>query len=236
MADHQIVSSEEWLQKRRALLEKEKEFTRLRDEMSRQIRELPWERVEKDYVFDGPDGSESLSDLFDGRSQLLVYHFMFGPDATEGCPACSLVADHYDPLATHLEQRDVTLVTISRAPLAKLQAYQERMGWTFKWVSSQGSDFNFDYRVSFQPEDVESRNIEYNYGKGNAFQMSDLQGLSVFAKNESGEVFHTYSTYARGLDTYLGVYRFLDIVPKGRDEGELPFSMSWVQRHDCYQG
>jgi predicted dithiol-disulfide oxidoreductase (DUF899 family) len=235
MTGHRIVSSEEWLEARKELLEKEKEFSRLRDEMGQQIRDLPWERVGKEYVFDGPDGKESLSDLFAGRSQLLVYHFMFGPDDSEGCPACSLVADHYEPTIIHLKQRDVTLVTVSRAPLDKLQAYRKRMGWSFKWVSSQDNDFNWDYHVSFKPQDVEKNNIYYNYSKGNAFQMSELQGLSVFFKDEDGAVFHTYSTYARGLDTFLGVYRFLDIVPKGRDEAELPFSMAWVRRHDGYE-
>lgn len=235
MTKHRIVSSGEWLEARKELLRKEKEFTRLRDELSQQIRDLPWEKVEKTYTFQTPDGERSLADLFEGRSQLLVYHFMFGPGATEGCPACSLLADHYDPLVPHLNQRDVTFVTISRGPLQSLEAYKQRMGWTFEWVSSEPCDFNRDYHVSSDPNETEAENLEYNYSQENSFQMPDLPGLSVFARDEEGGVYHTYSTYARGLDTFLGVYRFLDVVPKGRDEEGLPFSMAWVRRHDTYE-
>ena len=235
MVEPRIVSHEEWLEARTELLKKEKEFSRLRDQIAQQIRDLPWEQVDKQYVFDCPDGKESLADLFAGRSQLLVYHFMFGPNNAEGCPSCSLMADHYDPIVIHLNQRDVTFVTVSRAPLDKLQAYRKRMGWHFKWVSSYNNDFNWDYHVSFKPEALEKKDIDYNYTKGNAFQMSEMPGLSVFYKDEAGAVFHTYSTYARGLDSFLGVYRFLDIVPKGRDEANLPFSMAWIRRHDSYE-
>ena len=234
MTDHRIVSGEAWLEARKELLEKEKEFSRLRDEIAQRTRDLPWERVEKEYMFDGPGGRESLSDLFAGRSQLLVYHFMFDPEDSEGCRSCSLMADHYDPAIVHLEHRDVTLVTVSRAPLEELQAYRKRMGWNFKWVSSRDSDFNFDYQVSSEPEDVEKKDVYYNYARGSSFPMSERPGLSVFFKDEDGTILHTYSTYARGLDRFLGVYRFLDVAPKGRDEAELPFSMSWIRHHDRY--
>jgi predicted dithiol-disulfide oxidoreductase (DUF899 family) len=231
---HRVVTSDEWEAARKELLQKEKEFTQLRDELSQQIRELPWHKVEKEYVFDAPDGKETLAELFCERSQLLVYHFMFGPDWDEGCPACSLCADHYDPSIVHLNQRDVTMVTVSRAPLEKLDAYKERMGWEFKWVSSLGNDFNWDFRVSFTSEQIDRNEVYYNYGFDNDFQLPELPGLSVFYKDEDGTVFHTYSTYARGLDSILGVYRLLDVVPKGRDEAELPYPMAWVRRHDRY--
>ncbi len=233
LQNHPIASGEEWLRARKELLAKEKEFTRLRDELSQLRRDLPWEKVEKEYVFEGPHGRETLADLFDGRSQLLVYHFMFGPDWEEGCKSCSLIADHYDPSVVHLNHRDVTLVTVSRAPLAKLQAFQERMGWKFKWVSSLESDFNRDFHVSFTPDEVEKGDLYYNYTRSR-FPVEEGPGLSVFAKDAEGTVFHTYSTYARGLDIFLGVYNLLDVVPKGRDETELPYGMAWVRHHDKY--
>ena len=229
---HKIVSNEEWLAARKGFLAKEKEFTRLRDELSRQRRELPWVKVEKTYVFDGPNGKESLSDLFAGRGQLIVYHFMFGPDWNEGCPSCSFWADNYDGIVVHLQHRDVSLVAISRAPLEKLEAYKKRMGWSFEWVSSFHNDFNRDYQVSFTPK--EQKTAVYNY-KPEGFGSSEAPGISVFAKGEDGQIFHTYSCYARGLDAFNGAYQLLDIVPKGRDEQGLPYPMAWVRRHDKYE-
>ena len=234
MAKQPVVSSEEWLTARKALLEKEKEFTRLRDELTAQLRALPWEKVEKEYTFLGPNGKETLSDLFDGRSQLLVYHFMFDPAWDEGCKSCSMIADHYDPIIVHLAARDVSMVTISRAPLEKLLSFRKRMGWSFKWVSSLDSEFNWDFNVSFTSEQVESGDMFYNYRQGKEFPVAEAPGLSVFYQNENGELFHTYSVFARGLDLFLGVYNFLDIVPKGRDEGDLPYGMAWVRHHDRY--
>ncbi len=228
-----VVSHAEWLAARSEFLTKEKEFTRLRDELSRQRRTLPWEKVEKRYEFDSTKGKVTLADLFDGRSQLIVYHFMFGPGWQEGCPSCSYVADHFDGSTMHLANRDTTLAVVSRAPLAEIEAFKKRMGWKFQWVSSFGSDFNFDYHVSFTPEEKASGKVEYNYAKGE-FPSEEAPGASVFAKDAAGEVFHTYSSYARGLDILMGTYNFLDLVPKGRDEDGLAFSMSWVRHHDRY--
>ena len=229
-----VVSEAEWLVARKDLLTREKELTRLRDEVSRHRRELPWVRVKKQYAFDGLNGQETLTDLFDSRSQLIIYHFMFGPDWEEGCKSCSYLADHFDGANWHLPHRDVSFVAISRAPLPKLEAYKKRMGWRFKWLSSYGNDFNFDYHVSFTKEDEKKNEAYYNYGKGE-FITDELPGLSVFCKDENGEVFHTYSTYARGLDILVGAYNFLDLVPKGRDEDHLDFTMEWVRRHDEYE-
>ena len=233
MENHKVVSPGEWLAARKELLAEEKEFTRLRDELSRQRRDLPWERVEKEYSFGGPNGKETLSDLFDGRSQLIIYHFMFDPDWSEGCKSCSLLADHYDRSVIHLSQRDVAMVTVSRAPLEKLEAFKKRMGWSFKWVSSLGSDFNWDYHVSFTPEEQAEKKTYYNYGV-HPFPSSEGPGISVFSKNANGEVFHAYSSFARGLDIFIGVYNLLDIVPKGRDEDDLAYGMEWVRHHDRY--
>ena len=233
MAGHAVVMHDEWVAARKVLLEKEKAFTRERDELSRLRRELPWERVEKAYVFDGPDGEETLAGLFAGRSQLIVYHFMFDPDWDEGCMACSFLADHYAPAIVHLAQRDVTLVTASRAPLARIETFRERMGWRFKWVSSLRSDFNRDYGVTFTPEEVAGGEVVYNYA-ATAFPMTEGPGISVFCKDQSGAVFHTYSSYARGLDMFIGAYHLLDIVPKGRDEDDLTFSMEWLRHRDRY--
>ena len=227
-----IVSRDEWVAARKALLLKEKEFTHLRDELSAERRELPWVKVDKAYVFDGPEGKVTLADLFDGRSQLLVYHFMFGPDWEEGCPSCSFWADNYNGIVVHLNHRDVSLVAISRAPLAKLEQYEQRMGWGFKWVSSLGNDFNRDYHVSFAPE--EKATAYYNYKVG-GFSGQEAPGISIFAKDPGGAVYHTYSCYARGLDMLNGAYHMLDLVPKGRDEAGLPFTMAWVRRHDRYE-
>jgi predicted dithiol-disulfide oxidoreductase (DUF899 family) len=232
---HEIVSPETWLQARRALLAKEKELTRLRDELSRMRRDLPWEKVEKSYVFDGPDGAETLADLFAGRGQLIVYHFMFGPEWPEGCPSCSMVADHLDGSVVHLAQRDVTLIAVSRARRPQIEAFQQRMGWRFKWVSSFGNDFNRDYGVSFTSEEMAQGKVPYNYGL-NAFPSEEAPGVSVFSRTESGEIFHTYSAFARGVEELLGVYGLLDLTPKGRDEAGLPFPMAWVRHHDRYEG
>ena len=234
-ATHEVVSAQDWVVARKELLAREKELTRLRDDLSRQRRELPWEKVDKDYVFDGPGGKETLADLFGGRSQLIVYHFMFGPDWAEGCPSCSLVADHLGASVIHLAQRDVTLAVVSRARREQIEAFQRRMGWPFKWVSSDGTDFNRDYRVSFTPDELAPGNKPYNYGSS-GFPSEEAPGISVFARDEDGEIFHTYSAYGRGVEELLGVYRFLDFTPKGRDEGDLPFPMAWVRHHDRYPG
>jgi len=228
---HPIVTRDEWLAARRAFLAKEKEFTRLRDELSRLRRELPWVRVEKPYRFDGPNGPELLADLFQGRSQLVVYHFMFGPDWDAGCPHCSFWADNFNDIVVHLRERDVTLVAVSRAPREKLAAYQKRMGWTFKWLSSGGSDFNFDYHVSFRPDDLEKKSAVYNYAVQDP-GISEREGVSVFYRDEAGSVFHTYSAYARGIDMLNTAYHYLDLAPKGRDEGGR--GQYWVRRHDEY--
>jgi predicted dithiol-disulfide oxidoreductase (DUF899 family) len=231
---HKVVSETEWLAARKSFLAAEKKFTAARDELSRQRRELPWVKVNKPYVFDGPNGKQSLADLFEGRSQLIVYHFMLGPGWEQGCPSCSYLSDHFDGATVHLAHRDVTLVAVSRAPLAQIDAFKARMGWRFPWVSSFGSDFNFDYRVSFTETDKAKGTIDYNYG-AEPFRVDELPGVSVFAKNESGEVFHTYSAYARGLDILVGTYNLLDLVPKGRDEAALPWSMAWIRHHDRYE-
>ena len=231
--DHRIVSRDEWLTARRALLAREKEFTRQRDRLSAERRELPWVAVDKPYRFDGPDGPETLADLFAGRSQLIVYHFMFGPNWEEGCKSCSFLADHLDGAVVHLAQRDVTLVVVSRAPLARIQAFQQRMGWRFKWLSSHGSDFNADHQVSFAEAELAAGKVYYNYDWG-PFPADEAPGVSVFHRNAAGAVFHTYSAYARGLDLLVGAYNSLDLVPKGRDEAHLPFTMEWVRHHDRY--
>lgn len=232
---HEVVSHGQWTEARKKFLAKEKEFTRLRDELSRQRRELPWERVEKQYVFEGPHGKETHADLFDGRSQLIVYHFMFGPGWTEGCKSCSYLADHFDAMTIHLAHRDVTFGVISHAPYAEIEAFKKRMGWRFHWVSSFGTDFNYDYHVSFTPEQMAKGEFEYNY-EPSKISIEELPGASVFFKDESGSIFHTYSTYARGLDILVGTYNFLDIAPKGRDEEGLAHTMAWVRHHDKYEG
>jgi predicted dithiol-disulfide oxidoreductase (DUF899 family) len=231
---HKVVSRDEWLAARKAHLAKEKALTKARDQLSAERRALPWVKIEKNYVFDTPSGKKTLGDLLGGRSQLIVYHFMLGPDWAEGCPSCSYLADHFDGAALHLVHRDVTLTVVSRAPLPKIEAYKKRMGWCFPWVSSYGSDFNFDFHVSFKPEEADGE-VYYNYEMGE-FQSDEMLGLSVFIKDGSGAIFHSYSAYARGLDILVGAYNFLDLVPKGRDEDELPWSMAWVRRHDEYEG
>jgi predicted dithiol-disulfide oxidoreductase (DUF899 family) len=229
---HKVVSRDEWIAARKAHLAKEKALTKARDQLSAERRALPWVRVEKTYVFETPEGKKTLADLFDGRSQLIVYHFMLGPDWGEGCPSCSYLADHFDGAAWHLPHRDVTLVAVSRAPLPEIEAYKKRMGWRFPWVSSYGDDFNYDFHVSFRPEQEEGE-VYYNYEMSD-FESDEMPGLSVFIKDASGDIFHTYSAYARGLDILVGAYNFLDLVPKGRDEEELPWTMAWVRRHDDY--
>ena len=228
-----VVTRDQWLTARKEYLRVEKKFTRLRDELSRQRRELPWVKVEEKYVFDGPNGKETLADLFDGRSQLIVYHFMLGPEWKEGCPSCSFLADHLDGALAHLNARDVTLVVVSRAPLPQIAAFKERMGWRFKWVSSHGSEFNFDYRVSFTKKEMAKGQVNYNY-EMEKFGSEEAPGVSVFHKQATGDIFHTYSAYARGLDMLIGAYNYLDLVPKGRDEAGLPWTMAWVRHHDKY--
>jgi predicted dithiol-disulfide oxidoreductase (DUF899 family) len=231
---HEVVSRDEWIAARKELLRKEKEFTRQRDGLSRQRRELPWVKVEENYLFDGPQGKETLADLFDGRSQLIVYHFMFHPDWHEGCPSCSFVVDHLDGTIPHLAARDVSLVLVSRAPLAKIATFKKRMGWRFRWVSSFGSDFNYDYHVSFTPEQKATGKVDYNYAM-EEFPSDESPGASVFYKDsETGEIFHTYSAYARGLEPLMLTYALLDLVPKGRDEDGLGFTMEWLRHHDRY--
>jgi predicted dithiol-disulfide oxidoreductase (DUF899 family) len=225
---HRVVSHDEWVAARSEFLKAEKEFTRQRDEINRRRRELPWEKVEKEYIFEGPNGPESLGDLFDGRSQLVVYHFMFGPDWDAGCPHCSFWADNFNDIIIHLNHRDTSMVAVSRAPFAKIDAYRKRMGWSFKWLSSGGNDFNFDYGVSFKPED--QKKSVFNYGTivpGGA----EREGVSVFRK-EGGDIFHTYSAYARGIDMMNTAYHIIDMTSKGRDEGDRP--QFWVRRHDEY--
>lgn len=228
-----IVPHDDWVQARKALLAKEKELTRRRDELSRQRRALPWERVEKTYVFQGPSGPETLADLFGGRSQLIVYHFMFGPDWTDGCKSCSFLADHFNPAIVHLNQRDVSMVAVSRAPVDKLEAFRRRMGWTFKWVSSLDNEFNRDYYVTFTEEEVADGSAYYNYSH-QGFPAGEAPGASVFFRDEQGRIFHTYSVYQRGLDMFITAYHYLDIVPRGRDEEDLSYTMEWLRLHDEY--
>jgi len=230
---HDVVSHENWIEARKRFLDKEKEFTRLRDELSRERRSLPWERDDKDYVFDGPEGPVSLADLFDGRSQLIVYHFMYGPDWEAGCQSCSYLADHFEPAVVHLNQRDVTMVAVSRAPVEVLQAFRQRMGWSFTWVSSLNNDFNRDYHVSFSEQEMARGDAYYNYRSG-GFPSPEAPGASVFYKDADGAIFHTYSTYQRGLDMFITAYHYLDLVPKGRDEDSLSYPMAWIRRHDEY--
>jgi predicted dithiol-disulfide oxidoreductase (DUF899 family) len=233
MSMHTIVSKEEWLAARRKHLEQEKEFTRMRDRLSEARRALPWVKVDKEYVFDTPDGAQTLADLFARRGQLIVYHFMFGPEWAEGCPSCSFWADNFNGIDVHLKHRDIELVAISRGRLAQLEAYRKRMGWQFKWVSSYGNDFNRDYQVSFTPEEMKQGEVFYNFER-RRFPSEEAPGISVFVKNERGEVFHTYSCYARGLDMMNGAYHYIDLAPKGRDETGLPYAMAWLRRRDQY--
>jgi predicted dithiol-disulfide oxidoreductase (DUF899 family) len=231
--EHKIVSPEEWIAARKELLKNEKESTLLLDQLAAERRKLPWVKVTKNYVFDAPGGKVTLADLFAGHSQLVIQHFMFGPEWQEGCPSCSFMADHLDGTLPHLAARDVTMAVVSRAPLAKIQAFKERMGWRFHWVSSYGSDFNYDYRVSFTEEELAQGRINYNYAMEDLLH-PEWPGFSVFYQDADGSVFHTYSTYGRGVELLMGTYRILDLTPKGRDEDNLDFSMEWVRYHDRY--
>jgi len=229
-----VVSTEDWLAARKELLAKEKEFTKLRDELSRSRRALPWREIAKPYAFETESGPKTLPELFDGRSQLIVYHFMLGPDWEEGCPSCSYLADHFNPAVVHLAARDVAFWAVSRAPLAKLLKFRDRMGWSFPWASSHKSDFNLDFNVSFPDRSDASEPVEYNYAR-KPFPSEEAPGASVFRLGDDGRIFHTYSTFARGLDILIGAYNWLDLTPKGRDEDELPFTMAWVRHHDRYE-
>ena len=232
--NHRIVSKDEWLAARSALLKKEKEFTVLRDKLGQQQRDMPWVSVDKEYLFVGPNGKQTLSDLFDGRTQLIVYHFMYDPSWDAGCPSCSFWADNFNGIVVHLNQRDVTMIAVSRAPYSKIEEYKKRMGWKFKWVSSYDNDFNFDYHVSFTPEELSKKKAFYNYNLQDTHS-PEREGVSVFYKDTAGHVFHTYSAYARGIDVLNVAYHYLDLVPKGRDEDGHEFAQFWVRRHDEYR-
>jgi predicted dithiol-disulfide oxidoreductase (DUF899 family) len=234
LTNHRVVSRDEWLAERRKLLAREKELTRLEDRIAGERRALPWVRVDKRYVFDARAGRRTLAELFEGRRQLIVQHFMFGPGWEQGCPSCSFMADHTDGMTVHLAHRDVTLVAVSRATLAEIERFRERMGWTFEWVSSHGSDFNYDFGVSFTPEQQAKGEVPYNYGTW-AQPFEELPGVSVFYKDDAGEVFHTYSMYGRGVEVWMGTYRLLDLVPRGRDERDVAYKMEWVRHHDRYE-
>jgi predicted dithiol-disulfide oxidoreductase (DUF899 family) len=233
--DHpKVVSPGEWSAARKELLVKEKQLTRQRDEIDRRRRELPWVKVEKDYRFDGPDGQRSLADLFEGRSQLIVSHFMFGPGWKEGCVGCSFRSDHVDGALVHLQHHDVSLVTVSRAPLAEIEAFKKRMSWRFPWLSSFGSEFNYDFHVSFKKEEIAAGRVTYNY-EVRDFVSEEASGLSVFYKSQAGEIFHTYSTYGRGDEVVDTTYMYLDLTPKGRDENGPHHNLGdWVRHHDRY--
>lgn len=232
MENRKVVSRQEWTRARKALLAKEKELTHQRDALTAERHKLPWVKVEKEYVFDTPQGKKTLAQLFDGRSQLIVQHFMFAPDWDAGCVGCSFGADHIDGANQHLRHHDVTYVAVARAPLAKLEAYWRRMGWRFNFASSHGSDFNYDFHVSFKKADMDKGKVEYNYEMIDP-GIEDLPGGSVFYRDAKGDVFHTYSAYGRGGEEVLGAYMILDIMPKGRDESS---AMDWVRRHDEYEG
>jgi predicted dithiol-disulfide oxidoreductase (DUF899 family) len=232
-ANHPVVSRDEWVAERKMLLAREKELTRLRDQVARERRALPWVRIDKHYTFDTREGRRTLPELFDGRRQLLVQHFMFAPGWEQGCPSCSYMADHIDGMNVHLEHRDLTLEAVSRAPLADIERFRQRMGWRFNWVSSHGSDFNHDFAVSFTPEELAKGDLYYNYGT-TPYAHEEAPGLSVFYKDDAGEVFHTYSTYGRGVEVMMGTYNMLDLTPRGRSERDVKHKMEWVRHHDRY--
>ena len=234
LTSHKVVSEQEWVEARKALLEKEKQYTRMRDELSLQRRQLPWVKVEKNYAFDGPNGKQTLADLFDGRSQLAIYHFMLGPGWEQGCQSCSFLADHFDGLIPHVNARDLTFAVVSRAPIDEIQSFQKRMGWNFKWLSSNKNSFNFDYHVSATPEGVKSGKTYYNFQETKS-PSEEMPGLSVFYKNPDGEIFHTYSAYARGLEDMISAYMIIDYSPRGRHEEGLSYPMAWVRHHDRYE-
>jgi predicted dithiol-disulfide oxidoreductase (DUF899 family) len=229
-----VVSREEWLKARMKLLKKEKEHTKARDDLTHTRQNLPWVKVEKDYIFDGQDGKVYLCDLFDGKSQLVVYHFMFEKDWEEGCKSCSFLADHYEPAITHLANRDVSMITVSKAPLEKLEAFKKRMNWNFKWLSSENSDFNRDFHVSFTEDEIKTGKGHYNFEESSTFLTKEAPGISVFVIDRDGQVYHTYSAYARGLENFLTAYHLLDIVPKGSDEEGLSYGMEWLRHKDRY--
>ncbi|HEX6005774.1 MAG TPA: thioredoxin family protein [Burkholderiales bacterium] len=245
MTTHEVVSKVQWIAARQRLLEKEKEFTRLRDQLSAERRALPWLRIDKEYAFEGSNGRETLAQLFGDCSQLVVYHFMFAPDWEAGCKSCSFWADNFNGITAHLRARDVAFAAVSRAPLPRLRAFARRLGWTFKWVSSNDSDFNYDFGVSFKPETLKRGEASYNFAPLSAFRTkgapirnfapSDMPGISVFAKDESGAIYRTYSTYGRGLDMLNNAYHYLDLVPKGRNEAGLAHTMAWVKLRDLYE-
>ena len=230
---HLIVSRNQWLAARKALLAREKELTHLRDQITAERRALPWARLEKNYLFDTPEGRKPLGELFDGRRQLLVQHFMLTPGAEQGCKSCSYMADHTDATLAHLAARDTSFLAISRAPLVEIERFKKRMGWKFRWVSSDGTDFNRDFHVTFTPEEMKNGTADYNFG-GKAHG-AELPGVSAFWKDDSGEVFHTYSTFGRGVEVMMHTYNLLDLTPKGRDEDGLDFTMAWVRHHDRYE-
>ncbi|HEY8025898.1 MAG TPA: thioredoxin family protein [Burkholderiaceae bacterium] len=232
--NHRIATGEAWLSERKALLAREKELMRLHDQIAAERRALPWVRVDKTYVFDTPDGKRTLAELFAGRHQLLVQHFMLAPGKEEGCRGCSFMADHIDGMNVHLAQRDITFTAISRAPLAEIERFRHRMGWQFAWASAQGNEFNFDFGASFTPDDIVAGNAHYNYS-AQPFSMEDAPAISAFYKNDAGEIFHTYSTFGRGVEVMMGTYSMIDLMPKGRDEEALPHSMAWVRHHDRYE-
>jgi predicted dithiol-disulfide oxidoreductase (DUF899 family) len=232
--NHSVVSRTEWIAERKTLLAREKQLTRLHDEIARERRALPWVRLDKNYVFDAPEGRRTLAALFEGRRQLLVQHFMFAPGWEQGCPSCSFMADHTDGMNVHLAHRGVTLVAVSRAPLADIERFRKRMGWQFKWVSSHGSDFNYEFGVSFTPEEVAKGALSYNYGTW-PFAYEEWPGISVFFKDDADKVFHTYSTYGRGVEVMMGTYDMLDLTPEGRNERDVEYKMEWVRHHDRYQ-
>jgi predicted dithiol-disulfide oxidoreductase (DUF899 family) len=228
-----VVSEDRWIEQRRKLLAREKELTRLQDEVASERRTMPWRRITKDYVFDTPGGKRTLAQLFGGRRQLIVQHFMFGPGWEQGCPSCSYMADHTDGMTVHLAHRDIAFVAVSRAPLADIVKFRQRMGWEFDWVSSNASDFNFDFGVSFTQEELATGEVAYNYRKG-YFPAEEAPGVSVFYKDDAGDVFHTYSTFGRGVEVMMGTYRLIDLTPKGRDERNVFYKMEWVRHHDRY--
>jgi predicted dithiol-disulfide oxidoreductase (DUF899 family) len=234
MTTANIVSDATWTEQRMKLLEREKALTRLRDQVASERRALPWRRIAKDYVFDTPAGRRTLAELFGARRQLMVQHFMFGPGWEQGCPSCSYMADHIDGMNIHLAHRDIRFVAVSRAPLHDIEQFRGRMGWTFDWVSSHGSDFNFDFAVSFTPEALATGKVRYNYRDG-YFPAEEAPGISVFCKDDAGDVFHTYSTFGRGVEVMMGAYMLMDLTPRGRDEGDGFYKMEWVRHHDRYE-
>lgn len=234
LVNHPVVPRDRWIAARKTLLAREKELTHLRDRLAQERRALPWVRLEEDYVFDTPDGPRKLSELFQGRRQLLVQHFMLGPGWEQGCQSCSFMSDHLDGISVHLAQRDITLLAVSRAPLAEIERFRQRMGWQFAWASSHDNDFNRDFNVSFTPEEHERGEVYYNYHL-TAFPQQEAPGISIFYKNDADEVFHTYSTFGRGVEVMMGAYNLIDLTPKGRDEQDLPYTMAWVRHHDRYE-